>query len=76
MTDEHLRRSFDALQEDRETTIIYFSSRPRDLAFDKYLFLGHDEQRMFGSFDDLCRVTGGEPCATDPTIDGDLAPAT
>lgn len=54
MSDEHLRRSFEALQEDRETSIIYFSSRPRwELEFDKYLFLGHSEQQLCGSFEEL-----------------------
>ena len=55
---------------------VSFSSRPRDLAFDNYLYLGHDEQRMFDSFEELCRVTGGEPCATDPGLGDGLAPAT
>lgn len=53
MPDDHLQRSFDALQTDCETTILYFSTRPRDLAFDQYLYLGHSEQRLFSSLGEL-----------------------
>lgn len=62
MTDAQLKRSFDALQQASETTILYFSSRPRQLDFDLYLHLGYEKQEMFESFDELCECSGGEPC--------------
>ena len=73
MTDEHLERAFDALQADRETTILYFSSRPRDLAFDKYLHLGHDSQRLFDSYAEFCQATNG--CAPNPAVIAELTTA-
>jgi len=62
MPDESLKRSLDALQSSSDTTIIYFSSRPRELGFDIYLYLGYEDQHQFDSFEALCRETGGDPC--------------
>ncbi|MEO1244324.1 MAG: ABC transporter ATP-binding protein [Pseudomonadota bacterium] len=79
MTDELLKRSIDLLQSESETTVLYFSSRPRTLGFDHYLHLGYHEQRMFSSFDELCASAGGEPCeASDGPASGgnpDFVPA-
>jgi putative ABC transport system ATP-binding protein len=75
MPDDALKRSFDALQEDGETTILYFSSRPRDLGFDKFLYLGHTEQRLFDTFDELCSHGGGAPCDSRPLLRSGLQPA-
>lgn len=55
MTDESLRRSLDVLQEETLTTVLYFSSRPRELGFDHYLYLGYREQQVFASLDALER---------------------
>lgn len=63
MTSEHLRNALDQLQEDSETTVIDFSSRYRDLGYDMYLHLGMDSQRLFDTFDELCKSASGEPCA-------------
>ncbi len=60
--DDALMRSFEALQEDKRTTVIYFSARPRNLEFDHYLYLGHTEQRMYEDFDKFCDATQGELC--------------
>lgn len=78
MTGSSLRRSLDALQAGSDTTIIYFSSREREIGFDLYLHLGYDEQRLFSNFDDLCQYAASEPCGTGGTDlpDDDLAPAT
>ncbi len=54
MADELLERSMDMLQESGQTTIIYFSGRPRDLGFDTYLYLGYSEQTLFSTFEELC----------------------
>jgi putative ABC transport system ATP-binding protein len=62
MTDENLRDSLDQLQQENETTVLYFSSRPRDIGFDHYLALGYREQVLYDSFEELCRHAGGEPC--------------
>ncbi|MHA7835394.1 MAG: ATP-binding cassette domain-containing protein, partial [Algiphilus sp.] len=60
MPDTHLQRSFDVLQEDRETTILYFTSRPRDLGFSHYLYLGHSRQSLYPRLDDLIQVVESE----------------
>ncbi|MEM8682218.1 MAG: ABC transporter ATP-binding protein [Pseudomonadota bacterium] len=60
--DDALMRSFAALQEDKRTTVIYFSARPRDLDFDQYLFLGHEEQELHKDYDAFCRASGSELC--------------
>lgn len=78
MSDPTLRRSLDALQAESDTTVIYFSSRPRDVGFDSFLYLGYQDQEMFDTFDELCRKTGGEPCddaAASLANDPDIAPA-
>lgn len=54
--DAQLRRAFEVLQEDRETTILYFTSRPRDLGFSHYLYLGHDRQVLYAQLEELIRV--------------------
>jgi len=53
MEDDCLRRSLDVLQQESLTTILYFSSRPRELGFDHYLYLGHREQQLFDNLDEL-----------------------
>jgi hypothetical protein len=53
MEDDCLRRSLDVLQQESLTTILYFSSRPRELGFDHYLYLGHREQPLFDSLEGL-----------------------
>lgn len=79
MTSALLERSMDLLQREAQTTIIYFSSRPRDLGFDTYLYLGNEEQPMFHSFEELCAVaTEGALCAPSedlPAPDGKILPA-
>ncbi|MEE4162730.1 MAG: ABC transporter ATP-binding protein [Woeseiaceae bacterium] len=57
MPDDLLERSMDSLQEDGQTTIIYFSARPRDLAFDTFLYLGYSDQYLFGTFEELCEYS-------------------
>lgn len=64
IADDVMRRSFTALQEDRETTIIYFSNRPRALDFDHYLYLGNTNQTMYPTFEKLCEAAVGEPCTS------------
>jgi putative ABC transport system ATP-binding protein len=78
MTGTQLRNSLDVLQSESETTVIYFSSRPREVGFDFYLHLGYDEQRLFDSFDAMCESTGGEPCEADieGVLGDNVAPAT
>ena len=68
MTGKTLLRSFDAIQADSETTIIYFSARPRELGFTHYLYLGNAEQRVLDSFEALCDYADYEPCAADQPL--------
>jgi putative ABC transport system ATP-binding protein len=73
LPEQVLRRSLDRLQEGARTTVIYFTSRQRDLGFDKYLFLGHTQQRLCDSLeplsdqldDEICEGTGPRPPAPD-----------
>ena len=66
MTSALLERSMDLLQGEAQTTIIYFSSRPRDLGFDTYLYLGYDEQPLYHSYEELCAVSRGDLCSQTP----------
>ncbi len=59
---EYLRAAFDYLQ-DKPMTILYFSSRPHDIALDGWLWLGRTEQRLVTdrlSFDTLRSAPGKE----------------
>jgi len=62
--DDVMQRSFEAFQEDRETTIIYFSDRPRAFNFDYYLYMGNASQTLYSSFEEMCDAAGGEPCTS------------
>jgi putative ABC transport system ATP-binding protein len=68
MTDATLKQSLDVLQRECGATVIYFSSRPRDLGFDSYLHLGYREQRLFTTFAELCESAGSEPCDAWPEL--------
>lgn len=61
MTGSNLRRALDSLQSQSETSILYLSSRPREIGFDLFLHLGYDEQRLFRSFEEMCEVYSGDP---------------
>ena len=52
----------DALQQRCQTTIIYFSARPRELGFDTFLYLGYSEQHLFGTFEELCEHADARLC--------------
>ena len=59
MNDETLRRSLDRLQQNGDTTVLYFSGRNRKIGFTHFLFLGIREQALFRSFEALaerCRT--------------------
>lgn len=57
MPDSCLRRSLDLLKQS-QTTVIFFSSRAHSLGFDKYLYLGYEDQRVLDSYDDFCKLLG------------------
>ncbi len=42
------------------TTVIYFSARGNDLAFDRFLYLGPDDQRVFECYEDYRNVADVE----------------
>jgi putative ABC transport system ATP-binding protein len=52
-----LQRSLDMLQRDSATTVIYFSGRALELAFDTFLHVGSSEQRLVDGFDALAAAT-------------------
>ena len=57
LPDMALRRSLDLLQQ-AKTTVVYFSSRTHDLGFDRYLYLGYDDQVVFDSYNEFCAMLG------------------
>lgn len=59
---KYLTAAFDLMQEESQTTIVYFSSRPRDVSFDRYMFLGHKEQLFYETFEQMFDQSGGEAC--------------
>lgn len=77
MPDTNLKRAFDMIQSESVTTILYFSTRPRKLGFDRYLYLGYQDQKLFESFRELCDYSENEACAqSDFSLkDEDLATA-
>lgn len=62
MPDRLLTAALDLLQAESSTTVLYFSSRPRDLDFSQFLWLGYEEQRFYDTFAELCRQTDGDAC--------------
>jgi len=56
---QYLERSLNLLKQESETTVIYFSNRPPadGLAFDGYLYLGQQSQRIHASYQELCEAT-------------------
>lgn len=62
MTGEQLTAALDQLQSEASTTVIYFTSRPRNVRFDSYLYLGYERQASFDSYARLCAETGHSAC--------------
>ena len=62
MTGAHLSEALDTLRRESNTTVLYFSNRQRNVAFDHYLYLGYERQTFFDSYADLCAETGYERC--------------
>lgn len=73
MPTQPLSKSLDALQTESLTTVLYFSTRLRDLAFDQFLYLGYEEQGFFDSFDSLCAHADGAPCDSMQKLPRDVA---
>ncbi|MEM6850224.1 MAG: ABC transporter ATP-binding protein [Pseudomonadota bacterium] len=65
-----------ALREETETTVIYFSNRRRDLGFDLFLYLDHEEQLITGDFDEFYEWAYGAKDEHEPPrlISGDDQP--
>ncbi|MGB0514835.1 MAG: hypothetical protein ACPGJE_08355, partial [Wenzhouxiangellaceae bacterium] len=57
MPEARLRASLDLLQQESETTVIYFSSRHGDLGFDSFLCLRRQEQSLMESYEALIEAT-------------------
>ncbi len=49
----NLHAALDMIQQESDTTVLYFTTRTRDLGFNGFLYLGHEEQRLFDNFDSL-----------------------
>ncbi len=62
MTGEQLTASLNMLQSEANTTVIYFTSRPRNARFDSYLYLGYELQCEFETYARLCAETGHAAC--------------
>lgn len=59
MPEARLRASLDLIQQESETTVIYFSSRHGDLGFHSYLCLQRTEQTLLESYEALAAATDG-----------------
>ncbi|EED31327.1 toxin secretion ABC transporter ATP-binding protein [gamma proteobacterium NOR5-3] len=60
MPEVFLLRAMDALQNNCETTIVYFTYENIDLRFDHYLRLGYEQQVMVRDYESLCELMGLE----------------
>ena len=58
MTAGSLRRALDELQSRSETSVLYFSSRPREIGFNLFLHLECDAQYLFRTFDEMLESVG------------------
>lgn len=58
MTEQHLLRSLDYLQQQCACTVVYFSNRNAQLKFDAYLFLRPEQQTLYPSFDAMLAAEG------------------
>lgn len=56
MTDANLRRSLDHLQQQSETTVVYFTNKPRELGSTHYLYLGRSDQVLTNSLAEFVAV--------------------
>jgi putative ABC transport system ATP-binding protein len=68
MPEVHLLNAMNALQARCQTTIIYFTYENADLAFDRYLCLGHNKQVIEESYEALCLDMGIAPHALRPPV--------
>jgi putative ABC transport system ATP-binding protein len=58
MPAENMLMSLDLLRSLGGTTVVYFSNKRSDLHFNSFLYLAHDGQQMFESYEDFCVATG------------------
>ena len=53
LPDEYLQRSLDYLRSESQTTVIYFTSRPRELGATHFLYLQEQQQDLFTALPDF-----------------------
>ncbi len=60
--ESYLREAIKVLRQNEDLTVVYFSNRRRDLGFNRFLWLGRDEQSLLTNFDDfLVAIDSAEP---------------
>lgn len=49
-----LLRTFDLLQAESRTTVLYFSNKLADFTFSHFMYLGSESQRLYDDYDSMC----------------------
>lgn len=72
-----LLASLEIMQSQKQTTVLYFSSKLADFGFSHYLYLGSRSQRLYDDYDSMCRTHQLAATALRaPTEGGALLPET
>ncbi|MFN2328785.1 MAG: ABC transporter transmembrane domain-containing protein [Chromatocurvus sp.] len=72
-----LLASLDLLQAQKQTTVLYFSSKLADFGFSHYLYLGSQSQHLYDNYADMCRSQQlAQTALRAPTEGGSLLPGT
>ncbi len=58
MPDLSILSSLEYLSMHSDMTVVYFSNRHTDLGFDRYLYLGLEQQTLFDRYEDMCAAAG------------------
>jgi ABC-type bacteriocin/lantibiotic exporter with double-glycine peptidase domain len=75
MPEDVLKRALDLLQSSCDTLVIYFTGKARDVGFNRYLHLGHNEQIVYDSLDTLIRDRADDELRASISIPGAMNPA-
>lgn len=59
--EDYLAAAIAEMRDNRDTTVVHFSNRRVDLGFDRFLYLGAQQQQYFDKFEDFCLAVNGKP---------------
>ncbi len=66
VSEDRLAEAIRYLRADKSDTVIYFTRRRRDLGFDTFLYVDHEEQFTFSDFEEFSEVAYGPGKAPKP----------